>query len=164
MLLNPDTVIALLTSKRLLPIMVVSIGAIVIIAVVVILFVVPLQSGFINNTSNKNLVTVYPQILYPTQLRVGQEGTFSPSIYEVDSNNKAQQYIPLLFEWNFGDGTNSTLQKIDTHISNDQYGLYSGQYDVKHTYAHEGTYRVTLKATDGKGNTGTHSAQIIVIR
>ena len=154
----------LLTSKRLLPMLVVSIGAIVIIAAVVILFVVPLHSSFINSTSKKDLVTVYPQISYPTQLRVGQEGAFTPSIYEVDSNDKAQQNLPILFEWNFGDGINSTLQKIDTHISNDQYGLYSGKYEVKHMYTHEGTYRVTLKATDGKGNTGTQSALIKVVR
>ena len=164
MLLHSDIGIVLLKSKKLLPIMVVSIGAIVIIAAVIILFVVPLQSSFINITANKNLVTVYPQILYPTQLRVGQEGSFSPSIYELDSNNKAQQNIPFLFEWNFGDGTNPLLQKINSTINNDQYGLYPSSIEVKHAYAHEGTYQVTLKATDGKGYTGTHSAQIKVIR
>ena|SRR5918911_1729102 len=163
MLLHPDTVMVLLTSKKLLPVLVVSIGAIVIAAAVVILFVAPLQPSFINNPLKKNLVTVYPQILYPTQLRVGQEGSFSPNLYEIDSNNEPQRNLPYLFEWNFGDGTNSTLQKINNYINNDQYGV-STNYEIKHTYTHEGTYQITLKATDGKGNTGTQSALIKVIR
>jgi hypothetical protein len=162
MILHLDMVIVLLTSKKLLPIMVVSIGAIVIIATVVILFVVPLRSSLLT-IPNKDLVKVYPQILYPTQLRVGQEGSFSPNLYEIDSNNEPQRNLPYLFEWNFGDGTNSTLQKINNYINNDQYGV-STNYELKHTYTHEGTYQVTLKATDGKGNTGTQSALIKVVR
>ena len=150
----------LLTSKKL-PKVAISIAAIVIIVAVIVILMGPLQS-FIN-IQKKDSLTVYPQINYPTQLRIDEEGSFSPGIYVIDSKGKSYQNLPYLFEWNFGDGTNSTLQRINNYINNDQYGV-STNYEVKHTYAGEGTYRITLKATDGKGNTGTQSAQIKVIR
>ena len=108
----------------------------------------------------KNDLTVYPQIKYPTQLRAGEDGAFYPN--EIDSNGKAYHNFPYLFEWDFGDRTNTIFQKINSSIPNDTYGLYQGSYGVKHTYTHEGSYPVTLKARDSQGNTGTITIKIQV--
>jgi hypothetical protein len=53
---------------------------------------------------------------------------------------------------------------MNTSIPNDTYGLYQRNLGINHTYTQEGTYPVTLKATDSQGNSGTNTIEIKVIK
>jgi hypothetical protein len=91
-----------LVKNRRLPIIAVSI--VVIVALVVLFVAMP---SFTRTAKSNNDLTVYPQIRYQTQLKVGEAGTFYPNIYELDSKGTAHRNPPYLFKWNFGDGTKS---------------------------------------------------------
>jgi hypothetical protein len=146
----------LLANKRL---PVIAISAAVIVGAVILLVALPLLTS-----QPKSNFIVYPQIKYPTQLLAGEAGSFYPNVLEQDSNGKPYRNLPYLLEWSFGDGSGSISQRMNSSIPNDTFGLNGSTYEVKHTYAHVGSYPVTLKATNSQGSTGTITIELKVLQ
>lgn len=86
-----------------------------------------------------NPVVVAPVAAFTADVTTGPAGT---TVHFTDSST----HTPTSWLWNFGDGNTSTL------------------HNPQHVYAADGTYTVTLTATNAAGsNTGTRSNYISIV-
>ena len=91
--------------------------------------------------SKKNKAPSTPNISAPTTQGLASSTSFSFTASATDPDGDS-----LSFTWDFGDGSTGTGSQ------------------VTHTYASAGSFNVTVKADDGKGNSVTSGATAVTVR